>query len=68
MYNGKSTFHYKLGVSIQVWDLVWIQGPYPTSKYTNITIFNTVLRHFLDPDELVESDYGYVRHADKVKF
>ena len=30
-------------------NLVWIQGPYPVGKYSNIIIFNKVLRHFLEP-------------------
>jgi hypothetical protein len=47
---------------------VWIQGPYPAGKYTNIKIFNKVLRHFLDPGELVEADDGYVGHTDKINF
>jgi hypothetical protein len=67
-YNSKSVLCNKLGVSILGWDLVWIQGPYPAGKYTNIKIFNKVLRHFLDTGKLVESEDGYVGHADKVTF
>ncbi len=50
-YAGKSTPRYKLGVSMLGGDLVWIQGPYPAVKFTDIKIFNKVLRHFLDPGE-----------------
>ena len=37
-YAGKSTLRYKLGVNILAGNLVWIQGPYLVSKYTDITI------------------------------
>jgi hypothetical protein len=43
---GKSALCYELGVSILGGDLVWIQGPYPTGKFTDIKIFNKVLCHF----------------------
>jgi hypothetical protein len=46
-YVGKSALHYEPGVSILGGDLVWIQGPYPAGKYTDIEIFNKVLHHFL---------------------
>ncbi len=39
-YMGKSTLRYELGVDILTGNLVWIQGPYPASKYTDIVIFN----------------------------
>ena len=48
-------------------NLVWIQGPYPSGKYTNIKIFSKVLRNFLEPGERVEADEGYRGHADKIK-
>jgi len=64
-YAGKSALRYELGMSILGGDLVWIQGPYPTGAYTNITIFNKVLRNFLELGERVEADKGYVGHADK---
>ncbi len=46
---------------------MWIQGPYPMGKFTDIMIFNKVLRHFLDPGERVEADKGYAGHPDKIK-
>jgi len=49
---------------------VWIQGPYPAGKYTDIKIFNNnkVLRNFLQqPNERVEADEGYRGHPDKIK-
>jgi hypothetical protein len=39
----------KLGVDILAGNLAWIQGLYPSSKYTNIVRFNKVLYHFLEP-------------------
>ena len=48
-------------------NLVWIQGPYPASDYTDITNFNKVLRNFLEPGERVEADEGYRGHPDKIK-
>jgi hypothetical protein len=32
-YAGKSALHYELDVNNLVGNLVWIQGPYPASKY-----------------------------------
>ncbi len=34
-YAGKSALRYELGTSILGGDLVWIQGTYPTGKYTD---------------------------------
>ena len=48
-------------------NLVWIQGLYRASKYTNIKIFNMVLRNFLVPGEWVEADEGYRGHLDNIK-
>ena len=39
-YAGKSALRYELGVDILAGNLVWIQGPCPASKYTDIKIFN----------------------------
>ena len=66
-YAGKSALRYELGVSILGGDLVWIQGPYPAGKFTDIMIFNKVLTNFLDPGERVEADKGYAGHPDKIK-
>jgi hypothetical protein len=66
-YAGKSALCYEMGVSILGGDLVWIQGPYPAGKCTDIEIFNKVLRHFLDPGEQVEANKGYVGHPEKIE-
>jgi hypothetical protein len=67
-YAGKSALRYELGVDILAGNLVWIQGPYPAGKYTDIKIFIKVLRNFLEPGERVEADdEGYRGHPDKIK-
>jgi len=66
-YAGKSTLRYVLGVDILVGNLVWIQGPYPAGKYSDIAIFNGVLTFFLEPGERVEADKGYSGYPDKIK-
>ena len=48
-------------------DLVWIQGLYPAGEWTDIKIFNQVLRNFLDTGERVKADNCYMGAADKVK-
>lgn len=37
-YVRKSVLRYALGIDILAGSLVWMQGPYPASKYTNINI------------------------------
>ncbi len=54
-YAGKSALHCKLGIDILAGNWVWIQGHYPAVKYTNIKIFNKVLRNFLEPGKWVVS-------------
>ncbi len=66
-YVGKSALWYELGVDILTGNLVWIQGPYPAGKYTDIIICIKVLRSFLEPGERVEADEGYRGHPDKIK-
>ena len=47
---------------------MWIEGPYPAGKYTNINIFRRTLIHHLDPFERVVADDGYIGEAPaKVK-
>jgi hypothetical protein len=66
-YAFKSALCYKIGVSILGGDLVWIQGPYPAGRFTNINIFNKVLQYFLEPGKRVEADNGYVGATGKIK-
>ncbi len=46
---------------------MWIQGPSPDGKWTDIKIFNSILCHYLELGEWVEVFNGYVGHTDKVK-
>jgi len=66
-YAGKSALCYKLGVDILAGNLVWVSGPYPAGKYTDIAIFNCVLANCLEPGERIEADNGYVERPDKIK-
>jgi hypothetical protein len=66
-YAGKSALRYKLGLDILAGNLIWVSGPYPAGKYTDITIFNSVLANCLEPGERVEADNGYVGRPDKIK-
>ena len=66
-YAGKSALCYELGVDNLAGNLVWIQGPYPAGKYSDIVIFNEVLTFFLEPGERVEADKGYRYYPDKIK-
>ena len=63
----KFALRYEIGVSIVGGGLVWIQGPYPAGRFSDIVIFNKVLRHFLEPGERVEADNDNVGAADKIK-
>ncbi len=66
-YAGKSALRYKLGVDILAGNLVWVWGPYPAGKYTDIAIFNSVLTNCIKPGERVEADNGYVGRLDKIQ-
>ena len=66
-YAFKSALHYKIRVSIIGGDLVWIQGPYPAGRFTDIATLNKVLCHFREPSKRVEADNGYVGTANKIK-
>jgi hypothetical protein len=66
-YAGKFALRYELGVDILAGNLVWIQGPYPASKLTDINIFIKVLRNFLEPGERVEANEGYCGNPNKIK-
>ena len=48
-YAGKSALRYELGVDILARNLIWVSGPYPAGKYTDIAIFNSVLANCLEP-------------------
>ena len=62
-YGGKSALRDELGLDILRGNLVWIEGPYAAGKYPDITIFRNCLKNFLDPNERVVADKGYVGEA-----
>ena len=66
-YVRKSALRYKLGGDTLAGNLVWIQGPYSAGKFTDIKIFNKILRNFLEPGERVDANKGYRVHPDKIK-
>jgi len=41
-YAGKSALRYELGVDILAGNLIWLSGPYPAGKYTDMAIFYSV--------------------------
>jgi hypothetical protein len=59
--------HYELGVDILAGNLVWVSGPYPGGKYTDIAIFSIVLANCLEPGEHVKANNGYAGRPDKIK-
>jgi hypothetical protein len=64
-----SGLRYEIAVCILTGDIVWINGPFPCGDWPDIVIFREQLKHFLDPNERVEADDGYVGedpHAVKV--
>ena len=44
---------------------MWIEGPYPAGKYSDIVIFRQTLIHHLDPFECVVADDGYIGEAPR---
>ena len=57
-----------MGVSIIGGDIVWINGPYECGNWPDVKIFRDSLRSFLDENERVEADDGYIGEAPtKVK-
>jgi hypothetical protein len=51
---------YEIGLSIDRGDIVWVNGPFQCGKWPDISIFRFSLRSFLDENERVEADNGYV--------
>ena len=59
---------YELGVGIKTGDLVWVQGPFHCGQYNVLTIFKSGLANYLDKNERVEADDGYLgANPGKVK-
>ena len=63
----KSALQYELGIDILAGILVWVLGPFPAGRWTDVKIFDNVLSNLLKQGERVEADNGYVGRADKAK-
>lgn len=59
----KPGVRYEVGVAILTGDIVWVKGPLPCGEWPDIKIFRAALVHYLDPDERVEADDGYIGEA-----
>ena len=59
-FKGKGGVRYEVGVAIKSGDICWINGPFPCGSHPDITIFRLALKHYLDEDERVEADLGYI--------
>lgn len=67
-FKGKSALRYEIGIDIVSGNIAWIEGPYAAGKYPDVNIFRLALAHWLDPNERVEADDGYIGEAPhKVK-
>ena len=58
-FNKKAALRYEVGVGIQSGDIVWVAGPFPAGRYSDITIFRMFLKPLLLDGERVEADCGY---------
>ena len=61
----KSALRYEVAVCILTGDIVWINGPYPAGRWSDITIFCNNLIHELDKNERVEADNGYIGESPR---
>ena len=51
---------YEIAVSLKRGDIVWVSGPYACGQWPDVKIFRFSLKTFLDPNERVEADDGYL--------
>jgi len=58
-HNGPG-LRYEVAVSLKRGHLVWLNGPYPCGQWSDVKIFRHCLKSFLDPNERVEADDGYI--------
>lgn len=61
----KSGLRYEICVCIKSGEIVWLNGPYPCGKWSDITIFRDCLIHHLGRHERVEADDGYIGEAPR---
>ena len=60
---GKSAVRYEIALDILKGDIPWIYGPLPAGHWPDVKIFCHSLRQWLDEDERVEADDGYIGEA-----
>ena len=58
-HNGPGV-RYEIAVSLKRGHLVWIHGPFPCGQWPDVSIFRNCLKSFLDKNERVEADDGYI--------
>ena len=51
---------YEVGICIKTGYCVWISGPFPCGEMTDCVIFMAGMVNFLEDDERVEADDGYL--------
>ena len=62
-YKGKSALRYEVALDIEEGDIAWINGGFPAGRWPDEEIFRHGLRSWLDPNERVEADDGYIGEA-----
>ena len=50
---------YEVGVSLQLGDIVWVNGPYPCGSYPDLKIAKALIVHQLRAGEKICADGGY---------
>jgi hypothetical protein len=61
----KSGLRYLVALCIKTGHIVYIDGPFPPGKMNDLTIFRWGIKGWLDEDERVEADDGYVGDAPR---
>ena len=56
----ESGLRYELGICILTGDIVWVMGPFPCGDWPDVECFRFALKGFLEENERVEADDGYV--------
>ena len=64
----KYGLRYEVGLCILTGDTIWFHSPFPCGRYNDIMIFRHALKDFLEENERVDADDGYLGEAPlKVK-
>lgn len=61
----KSGLRYEVAICIRTGDIVWISGPFPAGRWSDINIFRNGIIHHLDKNERVEADDGYIGESPR---